>query len=102
MILLFLFIAMPAQALVSPVLSAGTVTETTVQLNWTDGGDEQNYKLYQDSVLLTTLGKNVLTFTVTNLTPNTTYNFRVDAKKGNQTYPSNTLPVTTQLPPPMC
>jgi hypothetical protein len=81
--------------MVAPVLSAGTITDTSVQLNWTDAGDEQSYNIYKNSVLLVKRGANTLTYTATGLIANTTYSFRVDAKKGGTTVQSNTLPVTT-------
>jgi hypothetical protein len=97
---LLLMAAKPALALTAPVLSYDTVTQTSVHLTWTDAGNEQSYRVYKDSVLLTMLGANVLSYTATNLTPSTTYAFRVDAKKGGQILPSNTVTVTTQSPPP--
>jgi hypothetical protein len=84
-----------ALAMVAPVLSASTITDTSVQLNWTDAGDEQSYLIYKNSVLLVKRGANTLTYTATGLTANTTYSFRVDAKKGGTTVQSNTLSVTT-------
>jgi hypothetical protein len=93
-------VAAPAQALNAPVLSFDTVTQTSVHLSWTDGGNEQNYKVYKNSVLLTTLGANVLTYTASGLIAGTTYTFRVDAKKGGTQLPSNTVSVTTLTPPP--
>jgi hypothetical protein len=97
---LLVMAAKPALALTAPVLSYDTVTQTSVHLTWTDAGNEQQYRVYKNSVLLITLGANVLSYTATGLTPATTYAFRVDAKKGGQILPSNTVTVTTQSPPP--
>jgi hypothetical protein len=95
--------AKPALALVAPVLSYDTVTQTSVHLTWTDGGNEQGYRVYKNSVLLTTLGANVLSYTAINLTPSTTYTFQAGAKKGNTELKSNIVTVTTQSPPaPEC
>lgn len=88
-------LARTARALVAPVLSVGTVTQTSVDLSWTDGGNEQSYRVYKNSALLATLGANVLTYRAINLTPNTPYVFQVGAKKGNTELKSNTQSVTT-------
>src|SRR6266542_4182779 len=88
---LLVLAARPAFALTAPVLSVGTITQTSVAVSWTDAGNEQQYRVYRDSVLITTLGANVLTYTHVNLTPATTYTFRVDAKKGGQVLASNTV-----------
>jgi hypothetical protein len=92
---LVLVTAAPAHALTAPVLSVGTVTQTSVQLNWTDAGNEQEYRVYKDNVIYVTLPANTLTYTVPNLTPNTTYSFYVHAKKGGQILSSLTVQATT-------
>jgi hypothetical protein len=97
---LILLIAPSARALTAPVLSYDTVTQTSVHLTWTDGGNEQNYQVFKNSVLLTTLGNNVHSYTAINLTPDTTYAFRVNAKKGGTSLPSNTVNPRTLPPPP--
>jgi hypothetical protein len=84
-----------ALAMVSPVLSVGTITNTSVVLNWTDAGDEQSYEIFKNSALLVKRGSNTITYTAIGLTANTTYTFRVDAKKGGTTAPSNTVQATT-------
>lgn len=95
--------AAPAWALVSPVLSGTVLGQTSVRLDWTDGGDEQQYLVFRDGVQIATVTKNVLAYTNTGLSPGTTYQFRVDAKKGRNIAPSNVIPLTTETqPPPEC
>jgi hypothetical protein len=89
-----------ALALVSPAASVGTVTNTSIQLNWTDGGDEQNYEPARSSNGGQTwntywAAANTLTYTFTGLTPGTTYTLRVAARKGGTRLYSNTVQATT-------
>jgi len=61
-------------------LSAGTITQTSVTLTWSDNSlDETGFRIYQDDDSLTTTAANVTTFTVENLTPATRYVFTVTA-----------------------
>jgi hypothetical protein len=95
--------ATPAQALTAPVLSYSQVSETSVRLSWTDAGNEREYWVYRSGIKITDLGANTLGWDATGLTPATTYTFRVDAKRGGSTAPSNPVTVTTLGgPPPTC
>jgi len=61
-------------------LSAGTITQTSVTLTWSDNSlDETGFRIYQDDDSLTTTAANITTFTVANLTPATRYAFTVTA-----------------------
>jgi chitodextrinase len=82
-------------------LSAPTKSNVTVNLSWsasTDNVGVYGYEVYRGGTLIgTTTGANATTFTVTGLTPSTTYSFTVKAKDaaGNVSAASNTLNVTT-------
>ncbi len=78
---------------------ATNITQNGLTLTWsaaTDNIGVTNYNIYQDNVLLTTVG-NVLTFDVTGLTPNTSYDFYITAldNEGNESAQSNTVQATT-------
>jgi endonuclease I len=65
-------------------LSAGTITQTSVILTWSDNSlDETGFRIYQDDDSLTTTAANVTTYTVENLTPATHYVFTVIAFNQN-------------------
>jgi uncharacterized repeat protein (TIGR03803 family) len=90
------------QAPTAPTLSAGTITTTSIQLNWTGATDNVgvvSYDVYQGlSFVTNTLSS---TYTVTGLNPNTAYTFTVKAKdaQGNTSNASNELLVSTQPEP---
>jgi hypothetical protein len=83
-------------------LTASNITNTSLQLNWTASTDEygvRNYLVYKNGTLLATLG-NVLSYTATGLTANTSYSFYIMAKdaEGNSSLESNTInPTTTNV-----
>lgn len=99
-LVLVIALEVAARALVAPVLSGTVLSDTSVRLDWTDAGDEQKYFVYRDNVKIATLNANVLTFTNTGLTPNTTYAYKIGAKKGGTELQSNTVPLTTTGGPP--
>jgi hypothetical protein len=80
-------------------LQATAVTATTVTLEWEDNSDEQVFLVQRLQgnkwKPAGRVKKNNTTFTVRGLRPDTTYAFRVVAKKGNFTSPSEALVVTT-------
>ncbi|MDP5158908.1 MAG: NPCBM/NEW2 domain-containing protein, partial [Flaviramulus sp.] len=91
-----------------PTLSSIAQSDTTVDLSWTASTSNvaiTNYNIYKDGVLETTLG-DVLTYQVSGLTADTTYNFTVTATDANgvESAPSNTLIITTDVTPtdPVC
>ena len=74
---------------------------SSLNLDWTAATDNvgvTGYQVYKDGVVEATLG-NVLTYNVTGLTSGTTYDFYITAldEVGNESSPSNTQNVTTQL-----
>lgn len=91
-------------------LTASNIGTTTLTLNWnasTDNVGVTGYLVYKDNgnTLLAELGKDSLTYNVTGLSPNSTYNFQVKAKDaaGNISEPASenatTSPVSTPTVP---
>ncbi|MBG6129646.1 chitodextrinase [Aquimarina sp. EL_43] len=79
-------------------LSTSSVTSTTIGLSWnasTDNIGVSGYEVYQGATLITTVTST--SYTVTGLTPNTSYTFSVKAKDaaGNTSSSSNTASATT-------
>ena len=88
-------------------LVATNTTGSQTKLTWnasTDDNDLDGYILYKDGTQLTTIAANVTTYTVTGLTPNTTYQFYVKAKDAynNISSQSNVASVTTLNTPVYC
>ncbi|WP_350292604.1 fibronectin type III domain-containing protein [uncultured Croceitalea sp.] len=88
-----------AQPPTAPTLSSAGQTETTANLSWsgaTDNVGVTGYMVFKDGTLENTLG-NVLSYNVTGLSSNTSYNFTVKAldAAGNESPLSNTVSVTT-------
>ena len=85
--------------LTAPVLSIGTVTDTTVELVWTDSNIEIGYHVFQDGSILKSVPKDSSGTTIVNLSPNTTYEFLVQAYTYGlaETADSNEVVVTTLL-----
>ncbi|MNQ09848.1 Chitinase A1 precursor [compost metagenome] len=83
-------------------LTVSNITNTSLKLNWTASTDEYgvtNYLVYKNDTLLAPLG-NVLSYTVTGLTADTSYSFYIMAKdaEGNSSLKSNTVnPTTTNV-----
>ncbi|MCU7613679.1 M12 family metallo-peptidase [Chryseobacterium sp. GMJ5] len=82
----------------APTLAASGTTSTTTNLSWsgaTDAVGVTDYEVYQGSSLIGSTAST--TYTVTSLTPSTTYSFTVKAKDaaGNVSPSSNTVSVTT-------
>ncbi|MFC5047051.1 agmatine deiminase family protein [Aquimarina hainanensis] len=79
-------------------LTAGNVTQTTIDLSWvasTDNVGVTGYEIYQDDVLKTS--GTTTSYQVMGLTPNTSYRFKVRAKDaaGNYSAFSNIVSVKT-------
>lgn len=79
-------------------LTTSSVTSSTIGLSWnasTDNIGVSGYEIYQGATLVTTATST--SYTVTGLTPNTTYTFSVKAKDaaGNTSSSSNTASETT-------
>lgn len=82
----------------APTLAASGTTSTTTNLSWsgaTDNVGVTGYDVYQGASLIGSTAST--TYTVTGLTPATTYSFSVKAKDaaGNASVSSNTVSVTT-------
>ena len=82
------------------------IGQTSLTLNWTAATDNvgvTNYNIYQDNVLIQTVG-NVLTYDVTGLNPVTLYSFFITAldAEGNESANSNTVQgLTIDIDPPV-
>ncbi|MFA6546102.1 MAG: fibronectin type III domain-containing protein, partial [Limisphaerales bacterium] len=94
-------------SLSAPVLSAATTNSDSVVLNWTDRSLEESFTLQQrpsgasNWTDIATPGRNVTQQTVTGLSPETAYEFRIKADTAGVSSPwSSTLPVTTPAAPP--
>ena len=88
-------------------LVASNTTGSQTLLTWsasTDENDIEKYTIYKDNVLLGSVAGNKTTYTVTGLTPNTTYSFYVKAEDPylNVSAASNTVSVTTLNIPNYC
>jgi chitodextrinase len=86
----------------APTLTFSGTTSTSTILSWsgaTDNISVTGYNIYQGVTQIGTT-TSATTFTVTGLTPSTTYTFTVKAKDaaGNLSPNSNTISVTTQAP----
>jgi hypothetical protein len=82
----------------APVLAASGTTSTSTNLSWsgaTDAVGVTGYDVYQGASLIGSTAS--ATYTVTSLTPSTTYSFSVKAKDaaGNVSPSSNSVSVTT-------
>jgi PQQ-dependent dehydrogenase (s-GDH family) len=85
-------------------LAASSITQTSLTLSWnasTDNVGVTGYDVYQDNVKINTLPVTVTNYSVSGLTPSTTYAFYVVAfdAAGNTSANSNTINVTTASPP---
>ncbi len=83
----------------APTLSYSNVTTNSVTLSWSGASDDNEvagYKIYENGSYLAST--TATSYTVTNLSPSTTYSFYVKAyDNANQlSDPSNTVSVTTQ------
>ncbi|WP_449399507.1 GEVED domain-containing protein [Chryseobacterium wanjuense] len=82
----------------APVLAASGTTSTSTNLSWSGATDNvavTGYDVYQGASLIGSTAST--SYTVTSLTPSTTYSFSVKAKDaaGNVSPSSNTVSVTT-------
>ncbi len=92
------FVEYDNSAPTAPAISTGTITETSVQLNWGASNDNvgvTEYEVFQNNASIATTTN--LTFTVSNLSACTAYSFIVKAKDaaGNVSEASNTLNINT-------
>lgn len=82
-------------------LAVSAIDSSSVSLTWTDVLGETNYKVEQDGTLLegVTLAKNSASYTVTGLSMNTAYCFRVQPYNGTSSVSSNQQCITIYGPP---
>lgn len=86
-------------------LAVSNVTSTSAVLRWdasTDNVGVTGYKIYRGSMLAATTNGSTLTYTLTGLTPSTSYSYSVRAVDGagNQSANSNVVTFTTLAPQP--
>jgi chitodextrinase len=87
----------------APTLSLGSKTSNSVSLNWAGATDNVGITRYEVFNGVNSVGTTSNTsFTVSNLTPSTSYDFTVKARDfvGNFSIASNVLSVTTNAAPP--
>ncbi|MEY8445864.1 glycosyl hydrolase family 18 protein [Enterococcus ratti] len=82
----------------------GTATQSSVSLSWsasTDNVRVSHYNVYQNNQLIGT--SDTTSYTVTNLSPDTTYSFTVEAvdASNNCSTPSDVLKIKTQAAAPL-
>ena len=92
------------QAPSSSTLTSTAKTSTSVSLSWSSAADNigvMGYEVYNGTTKVNTIPVTGTTFTVSNLSPGTAYNFTVKAidAAGNTSLASNTLSVTTNATP---
>jgi YD repeat-containing protein len=81
-------------------LVASTITNSSVQLNWTAVSGASSYKIYQNGITLVTSSL-TNSFNVTNLSPNTNYTFQVTAMiSSSESGKSNQISIKTSPPAP--
>lgn len=86
-------------------LAVSNVTSTSAVLTWdtsTDNVGVTGYKIYRGSTLAASTNGTTLTYTLTGLTPSTSYSYSVRAVDGagNQSANSNVVTFTTLAPQP--
>ena len=67
-------------------VNASATSGTQINLSWSASSDNtgvRGYGIYRDGVLITTVDRNVLSYSDTNLAPSTTYTYRIDAFDGS-------------------
>ncbi|OBZ17731.1 fibronectin type III domain-containing protein [Bacillus sp. FJAT-26390] len=79
------------------VLEAANIEADSLRLSWTPAKESMGYRIYGNSILLGAVNGNITTFDATNLWPNTTYNFKVEAERsdGSWTTDGPALKVST-------
>jgi titin len=96
-----------ATTLVDPpaptVLQVTSKSQTTIDLAWDDVADESSYRVERsadgetDWITIGTSGQDITTYTDADLTPETTYSYRVVAtNEGGSSAPSNVVSETTK------
>jgi parallel beta-helix repeat protein len=84
-----------ASGVTAPVLTATPVSDTEIDLSWTDAGTEDSYTVREGSVSIASLSADTLAYSVTGLTPDTAYDFAVWAKSGAKWFKSDVVTAST-------
>jgi uncharacterized delta-60 repeat protein len=80
--------------------TTSNITNNSVTLTWTDILGETNYDIIKDGVRMNlALAKDTITYTVTGLSPATSYNFQVYAYNSLSNSTSTVTPATTTVNP---
>ena len=88
----------------APVLSLGSITFTTVTLNWTNTSNNlcipvSSYNIYQNGILIQTVPYTITSTTIYGLTLDTDYSFYIKSVSSSiESKPSNIINVTTLFP----
>ncbi|NIK79708.1 uncharacterized protein (DUF2249 family) [Paenibacillus castaneae] len=79
------------------VLEAENIEADSLRLSWTPAKESMGYRIYGNSILLGEVNGNITTFDATNLSPNTTNHFKVEAERsaGSWTTDGPALTVST-------
>lgn len=80
-------------------VSASDTTETGLTLNWATDSYATGYSVYQDGVLIATLGASDVSYAVTGLTPGTSYDFLVVGFNDDFGGHGTTVTLTTKATP---
>jgi len=90
-------------------LTASDIAQMSLTLTWTVAADDvqvTNYRIYEGSALIATVAGSVYTYTVTGLSPGTSYTFTVQAGDGANNWsnngpstPASTLASSSPVPP---
>ncbi|WP_116188363.1 S-layer homology domain-containing protein [Paenibacillus taihuensis] len=80
-------------------LTASAVTQTSVQLQWSEAADDtgvEAYRVYRDGRLLSTVAGDTRQYPVTGLSAGSTYSFKVEAGDAAGNWSENSLILTVQ------
>lgn len=80
-------------------LTATVVSETRIDLSWTDGsGTETGFEVWRNGSLLTTIAANSTSYSDTTVSAGNTYTYEVKVYDGSATLPGNVVAASTSGP----